>query len=493
MNEHDPAHAPTEKREPSGKPDANRDGNCSVLSERDLLVGRLAVLCGLVDKETVEAATHQTDPTKSLADTLVESGSLSEKARKAIDQLLKEHLAKHNDDPQKSLSALSPTVSFAESPETKTVTRTQNQRDDKPSSKVFGDYELLEEIAKGGMGVVYKARQGKLNRIVALKMIRSGDFADDEQVKRFHSEAEAAAMLDHPGIVPVFEVGEANGQHFFSMAFVEGNSLHAKVIDEGPLAPKEAALLIRTVAKAVEFAHDKGIVHRDIKPQNILLDENGEPRVADFGLAKHIHGGSDLTATGQVMGTPSYMAPEQASGNIEKVGVVSDVYSLGATLYYLLTARPPFQAASTVETIRQVIDTEPAPLRRLNSAVPRDLETICLKCLRKESAKRYSTAADLADDLNRWLENKPIVARPVSRVEKAWLWCKRRPAVASLLVTIVVLAAVGTLVATERQNATRAEGLVEGLLKADTAQLSAIIADMKMYRKGSNASNGRTP
>ena len=240
------------------------------------------------------------------------------------------------------------------------------------------------------MGVVYKARQQSLNRTVALKVIRSAEFADDEQVKRFYSEAEAAAKLDHPGIVPVFEVGEANGQHFYSMAFVDGQSLHARIKDEGPLPAKAAASLMKSVAEAVQFAHDHGIVHRDIKPQNILLDEDGKPKITDFGLAKHIHADSDLTATGQVMGTPSYMAPEQAAGAVEKIGPASDVYALGATLYFLLTGRAPFQAASTVETIRQVIDTEPVPPRKLNPDIPRDLETVCLKCLRKESLNRYA-------------------------------------------------------------------------------------------------------
>jgi formylglycine-generating enzyme required for sulfatase activity len=265
------------------------------------------------------------------------------------------------------------------------------------------------------------------------------------------------------------------------MAFVEGESLHAKVAAAGPVSAKEAALLIRKVAEAVEFAHDKGIVHRDIKPHNVLLDENSEPRVTDFGLAKQLHGGSELTATGQVMGTPSYMSPEQAAGRIEEVGVASDVYSLGATLYYLLTSRPPFQAASMMETVRQVIDAEPAPLRRLNSDVPRDLETICLKYLRKESSKRYATAAELAHDLSRWLENKPITARPVSQTEKAWLWCKRRPAVASLLVALVFLAVVGTFVVKQREYQQEAGALVDRLITADTEDVPKLVAEMKPH------------
>lgn len=450
-------------------------------ADRELLFERLAVLNGFVNEETLEAARQQTDPSKGLADILVENGTLTEEIRRAIETLVEQHIGRHDGDSQKSLSALTQTVSYVQSWETYTVAPTQNQPDDNPSSTEFGGYELLHEIAKGGMGVVYKARHRKLNRIVALKMIRSSELAGEEQVRRFHSEAEAAAQLDHPGIVPVFEVGEANGQHFFSMAFVQGKSLHAKVTDVGPLAAKEAASLMRAVANAVEFAHDKGIVHRDIKPQNILLDEHGEPRVADFGLAKHVHGGSDLTAAGQVMGTPSYMAPEQASGKIEEVDASSDVYSVGATLYFLLTSRPPFQAASTMDTLRQVVDAEPAPPRQLNPDVPRDLETICLKCLRKESAKRYSSAADFADDLSRWLEKRPIVARPVTRAEKAWLWCRRRPAVASLLVAMVSLAVVGAIIVKRREHQQESVDLVQRLVTAETDDAPDIVDDMELY------------
>jgi formylglycine-generating enzyme required for sulfatase activity/tRNA A-37 threonylcarbamoyl transferase component Bud32 len=328
---------------------------------------------------------------------------------------------------------------------------------------------LLGEIARGGMGVVYQARQTKLNRLVALKMIRSGELADTEQVRRFYAEAEAAAKLDHSGIVPIHEVGECNGQHFYSMAFVAGASLNELVKQDGPLAPRRAAELMAAVAVAVQFAHERSLIHRDLKPQNILLDEQGRPRVTDFGLAKHVQRSQDLTVEGQVMGTPSYMPPEQAKGAVAEIGPRSDVYSLGATLYFLLTGRPPFQTASTAETIRQVLEIDPLPPRRLNAAIPRDLETICLKCLRKESGRRYKTAIALADDLQRWLDGRPIIARRVGVRERAWLWCKRRPAVATMIfVTLLTVTVGGFAFEVQRRRTTqqRADALVDALLTA---------------------------
>ena len=224
----------------------------------------------------------------------------------------------------------------------------------------FGDYQLIKEIARGGMGVVYKARQTKLNRIVALKMILAGQLASDHDVKRFYAEAEAAAALDHPCIVPIYEVGEHKGQHFFSMGFVNGVGLDAKLKD-GPLLPQQAARLMQTIAKAIHYAHQKGVIHRDLKPGNVLIDGNGWPRVTDFGLAKQTKTDSGLTATGQVMGTPSYMPPEQAAGKTDQIDRRSDVYSLGAILYCLLTGRPPFQAANLMQTLKQVLERDPVP------------------------------------------------------------------------------------------------------------------------------------
>ena len=307
--------------------------------------------------------------------------------------------------------------------------------------RVFGDYELLGEIARGGMGIVYRARQVSLNRPVALKMILAGQFANDMDVKRFRLEAEAAAGLDHPGIVPIYEIGQHLDQHYFSMGFVEGSSLAQKVAD-GPLPSREAARLVREVAEAIQYAHERGVIHRDLKPQNVLLDQNGRPRVTDFGLAKKVESDADLTASGAVMGTPSYMPPEQASGDIHALGPSADIYSLGAVLYCLLTGRPPFQSASLMETLLQVRQREPVAPRELNSAVDRDLETICLKCLQKEIPRRYASAQDLAKDLGRWLRGESIVARPVSRPEAAWRWCRRNPFPASLLATLFVVLAI---------------------------------------------------
>ncbi len=312
--------------------------------------------------------------------------------------------------------------------------------------RYFGDYEILREIARGGMGVVFQARQVSLNRTVALKMILSGQLANDTDVKRFYTEAEAAANLDHPGIVPIFEVGQHEGQHYFSMGFVEGQSLSQRLA-EGPLPAREAAELIRRVSEAIEYAHLRGVIHRDLKPANILLDANGNPRVTDFGLAKKVQGDSRLTGSGQIMGTPSYMPPEQAGGPRGEVGPAADVYALGATLYALLTGRPPFQAASAMDTVIQVISDEPIPPRRLNRSIPRDLETVCLKCLEKAPRRRYDSARSLAEELERFLLGEPIVARPVGSAERAVKWVRRRPVIAGLIAAVLV-AVLGGLIGT---------------------------------------------
>jgi WD40 repeat protein len=308
--------------------------------------------------------------------------------------------------------------------------------------RYFGDYEILSEIARGGMGVVFRARQVSLNRPVALKMILAGQLANETEVRRFYTEAEAAANLDHPGIVPIHEVGQHEGQHYFSMGFVEGQSLSQRLAN-GPLRARDAAALLAKVADAIEYAHRRGIIHRDLKPANILIDADGNPRVTDFGLAKKVQADSALTGSGQIMGTPSYMPPEQAGGERGEVGPAADVYALGATLYALVTGRPPFQAATAMDTVLQVISDEPVPPRRLNVSVPVDLETICLKCLQKEPGKRYASTADLAADLRRFLADEPIVARPITRVERAAKWVRRRPTIAALWAAIAVLAAAG--------------------------------------------------
>lgn len=308
----------------------------------------------------------------------------------------------------------------------------------------IGDYELLREIARGGMGVVYKARQVRLNRVVALKMILAGQFASPADVQRFQTEAEAAAQLDHPGIVPVFEVGQHDGHHYFSMGLVEGESL-AKWIAEGPLPPRVAADLVLRVTEAIEYAHGKGVIHRDLKPANILLDKASQPKVTDFGLAKRVQADSHLTASGQILGTPSYMPPEQAAGHIHQVGETADVYSLGAILYATLTGRPPFQADNPLDTVMQVIEREPVSPRALNPTVPFDLETICLKCLEKDRRRRYASARDLAEELRRYLDGRSILARPVGRINRAWRWCRRNPVVA-VLSTAVATSLMGGII-----------------------------------------------
>ena len=326
--------------------------------------------------------------------------------------------------------------------------------------RYFGDYELIEEIARGGMGVVYKARQVSLDRIVALKMILVGNFSSPDMVQRFQTEAEAAARLEHPNIVPIYEIGMYEGQHYFSMRFVEGGSLARRMAggkvgrggrgldgDDARLPPphagcystKDAARLMVKVAQAVHHAHQHGILHRDLKPGNILLDHAGEPLVADFGLAKILEHDSSLTQSAAVMGSPSYMAPEQAAGHIKQLSTAADIYSLGAIFYELLTGRAPFRGPTPAETMRQVMELDPERPRLLNAAVDRDLETICLKCLEKDPQRRYSSAEGLAEDLERWLRGEPVLARPTSRWEAGRKWVRRKPAIAMLTASVALL------------------------------------------------------
>jgi serine/threonine-protein kinase len=277
----------------------------------------------------------------------------------------------------------------------------------------FGDYEIFEELGRGGVGVVYKARQRSLGRIVALKMLLRGDLASSSDTARFRSEAESAARLDHPNIVPVYEVGTQDGHPYFTMRYIEGTTL-ARRLASGPLPPREAARLLVPVCRAIHHAHQQGVLHRDLKPSNILIDRQDVPHVSDFGLAKRIEGGRSLTQSGAIVGTPSYMAPEQAAGGRGQIGPCCDVYGLGAILYQMLTGRPPFQAASPVDTVLSVLGEDPLPPRLLNPKVDRDLEMIALKCLQKPPDLRYPSAAALASDLEAYLLGEPISARTSS-------------------------------------------------------------------------------
>jgi WD40 repeat protein/serine/threonine protein kinase len=340
------------------------------------------------------------------------------------------------------------------------------------SGTIFGDYELIEEIARGGMGVVYKARQRSLNRIVALKMILAGQFATKEFIRRFRVEAGSAAALQHPNIVAIHEVGVHGGHHFFSMDYVPGQNL-AELVGNRPLAPKSAARYLQQIADAVHYAHQQGVLHRDLKPQNILIDSaTDQPRITDFGLARRLEGDSSVTITGQVLGSPHFMPPEQAGGRRGTVGRHSDVYSLGGILFFILTARPPFQGDSIEETLHNVLNTEAISPRLLNPSVPRDLETICLKCLERDSKTRYSTAQEMADELDRFLQGKPIRARPISQSEKILRWCRRKPAIATLTIALAILLlgfAIGGPISAARINSARR-----------AAELNLYVADMNL-------------
>jgi tetratricopeptide (TPR) repeat protein len=325
-------------------------------------------------------------------------------------------------------------------------------------------YELLEELGRGGMGVVFRARHVRLNRVVALKVILSGAFASPAELRRFRAEAEAAAQLDHPHIVPLYEAGEQDGLPYFSMKLVEGTRLSAHV-RRLSREPRAAVQLLVCVARAIHHAHQRGVIHRDLKPANILIDAGGEPHVTDFGLARRVGADAGVTQSGTVVGTPSYMAPEQAAGGAKSLTTAADVYSLGAILYELVAGRPPFCADTAVGTMRQVCDEQPPSIRQLNPRVDRDLEMICLKCLCKDPEGRYGSAALLADDLECWLRDEPIAARPRSALQRFWSWRRREPALAGSLMAagvLLLVVAVGSPIAAYQINRER--------LRAEAAQ-----------------------
>jgi hypothetical protein len=310
--------------------------------------------------------------------------------------------------------------------------------------RYVGDYELLSEIARGGMGIVFKARQVSLNRVVAVKMILAGAYATPVAVQRFRAEAEAAANLDHPNILPIYEIGEHEGHQYFSMKLIEGPALNDSMAAYHA-DPQRAAMLMATLARAVHFAHQRGILHRDLKPSNILLDADGTPYVTDFGLAKKVDGDDLSTRTGTVVGTPSYMAPEQARGE-KGLSMAIDVYSLGAILYELLTGRPPFRCDSVLETLRQVTDVEPTDPRNWNAKADRDLAAIAMKCLEKNPARRYESAMALAEDLERWQAGEPTKARPPSLAGLAWRWLRRNAATAAWVLGLGVFLGIFAIV-----------------------------------------------
>ena len=366
----------------------------------------------------------------------------------------------------------------------------------------LGNYELLKEVGRGGQGVVFRARQKSLNRIVALKVIGLGRWATKAHLKRFRLEAEAAARLDHPCIVPIYEVGERDGQCYFSMKFVEGGQLD-EVVKQTPLSIRQTVELITKIARTVHYAHENGILHRDIKPGNILLDGKGEPHLTDFGLARLVESESTITRTVEVLGTPSYMAPEQAAGNNTKLTPATDVYGLGAVLYQLLTGHPPFAGGTTYETIKFLLETEPRPPRLWNPKVDRDLSTICLRCLEKDPQRRYSSALEFAEDLERWLKHEPVKARRTGVVSRGKKWLRRKPTAAAIAVlSIALVAAVGAIVwkselfhhastigiavlpfenlSNDREDASFADGVQDDLLTK-----LAKIADLKVISRTS--------
>jgi tRNA A-37 threonylcarbamoyl transferase component Bud32 len=445
---------------------------------RNLLFGILALQNEFITRDDLLAAfaAWVADRSRGLGERLRARGALDGGRHNLLGALVEEHLKLHGGDPGRSLAALGarPVLSDLErvagpgalaglgrdpgggNGSAETMVPTPGEATP-PEWGRSADYELLGELGRGGMGVVYKARQRLLNRLVALKMIRDAGHDRPGQRERFRVEAEAVARLRHPNIVQVYDVGEYQGQPFVALELLEGGSLAERVVGT-PQPGRDAAALVAALAGAVEAAHRAGIVRRDLKPANILFAADGTPKVADFGLAKRLEVESGQTRTGDVVGTPSYMAPAQALGAVRAVGPATDVYALGAILYELLTGRPPFKGTSTVDTLHQVVNDDPVPPSRLQPKVARDLETIALKCLAKEPPRRYARAGDLGDDLRHHLGGEPIRARPTPFWERAAKWARRHPTAAALA-AVALAGAVGLGAAAERYDAYRRDRL----------------------------------
>lgn len=419
-----------------------------------------------------------------------QAGFLAEEAESLVDENEQETLQRHQADGEDTLDAYQ---TGAYDPErTREYVSTDDLASDAPrlqnpaAGLVGDDYELEKKIGQGGMGVVYKAYHRSLRRTVALKIITGGGLRDEVDIARFHIEAEAAARLDHPGIIPVYDVGEHKGNHYYAMAYVEGPSLSKFVGSAAQkLSPRRAAELMEQVCHAVQYAHDRAVIHRDLKPANIMLEEGKIPRLADFGLAKNMHEEDGLTMTGQVMGTPSYMAPEQATGKLHEISNRTDVYSLGATFYALLAGKPPFAGGTLLETIRQVVRAEAEPLTQIVRSIPRDLQTVCEKCLAKRPEDRYGSADEMAEDLRRYLDGFPISARPLARWERAFRWCQRNPVESALLAITTAAILVGSIVSVRfgieanRQAAVAHSALAEATQNAQ--QLRAAMKDSFVF------------
>jgi WD40 repeat protein/tRNA A-37 threonylcarbamoyl transferase component Bud32 len=354
----------------------------------------------------------------------------------------------------------------------------------------LGEYELLDEVGRGGMGIVYRARQAGLERVVALKMLLAGELASAADIDRFRNEAQAAGQLQHPNIVAIHDVGVHDGRHFFTMDFVEGKSL-ADLVRDGPLPPVRAGAYVRVIAEAIHHAHQQGILHRDLKPSNILIDRDDQPRITDFGLAHWMAGKSKLTTTGQVLGTPGYMPPEQASSKCGPISAASDVYALGAILYELLTGRTAVLAETPLDALLQVVENEPVSPRLLNPRVPRDLATICLKCLQKRPHHRYPSAADLADDLGRFLRAEPIQARPIGPAGRLWRWCRRKPLVAALAGAAALFLVAGVLFSLYFAVQEHARAVEADLARKEAKRESATLALERAHRLDEQGEHGR--